>query len=407
MDASLKKNWYIQYYFHDPNFKKEFPRGKYCIVKGGVNQFKSITDRRDSIKVLLEEVIKQLTVEGYNPILKKAIAPACPVDDTDYLIHPLTPFSKALQTAFDQFKGDSKEDLKSSLKYLQLSIKDMKYDDCPVEKIKRRHLVRILENCEKIKKQVGGIWSNNQYNHYRTALLILYRIFVKYETVEANIVTDMEIKNHAAEPRRPLTVEQRELIAYRLEHNNPRFWIFINIFFHSGARLTEMARVQGKHVNVERQEVTYLVKKGKSWEWVTRPIADEAVPFWRIALEGCGPGQYVFAKGLMSGDVPINSDQYTRRWRVWIMKPVADEDTKFDPKCKKERIDFMKVKLYDLKHTRTTELGDKLDEQFKKIDEQLAKANGHTTDKMAKKIYDLRNKQRKDDKIKSAHVKFA
>ncbi len=39
--ASIKKDWYIQYYFHDPAFKNnpKYRYGKLCIVKGGVNRY--------------------------------------------------------------------------------------------------------------------------------------------------------------------------------------------------------------------------------------------------------------------------------------------------------------------------------------------------------------------------------
>lgn len=395
--ASLKEDWYINYRFYDP----EFPKPKQRSIRG-MNEFKTLHERQTATQKLLENEMHLLQIECYNPI-KNLFMPFIP--DNDYLIHPEMPFSEALQKAFELFEGESKTDMKSSLKYLQLSIKNMDYHNWPVKDIRRRHLIRILENCEKIKKREGKIWSSNQFNHYRKALLILYKIFVKYETVEANPVKDIEKKQYAAAPRQILTEEQRQLIDNRLKINNYRFWNFIHLFFHSGARLTEMSRVQGKHVDLENQYVNYLVKKGKDWSWIMRPITDEALPFWQRAMINCSPEQYVFSKGLLPGNKLINSAQYTRRWRVWVKKPIIDEDKKYSPKAH-ERINWMKVDLYELKHTHTTMIMDALDGNIDNPETIAAAMNGHTTDAMVKKVYDIKNKLRKDEKIKRLPIKF-
>lgn len=398
--ADITKPWVISYRFYSPSGSKP-------VQVRGMNDCHNLIARQEATKNIIDTELDLLINKGYNPILDSYIAPPIANDDNDYLIHPEAEFANALQRAFELFEGNSKTDLKSSLKFIQLSVRALNFHGWPVKDIKKRHLIRILENCKKVKEMYQMQWSSNQYNHYRTALLSLYKILVKCETVETNLVHGIDKKHHAAEPRQALTKEQRRLINYRLKINNFRFWNFIHIFFHSGARLTEMSRVQGKHVDIERQQVAYLVKKGKTWEWVIRPMPDESVPFWRRALIGCGPDQYVFSKSLLPGDVSISSKQYTRRWKTWIISPVADEETKFNPKGKKARNDFMRVHLYDLKHTRTTELGDIIENDLAEIDKAMAKANGHTTTKMAKTVYDLKNKGRKDEKIKSAGIKFA
>lgn len=49
--ASLKHDWYIQYYFYDPVFKEKYKNGKLFIVKGGVNRLKTLTERREAVKL--------------------------------------------------------------------------------------------------------------------------------------------------------------------------------------------------------------------------------------------------------------------------------------------------------------------------------------------------------------------
>jgi hypothetical protein len=48
--ASIKQDWYIQYYFYDPVFKEKYKNGKLFIVKGGINRLKTLSERREALK---------------------------------------------------------------------------------------------------------------------------------------------------------------------------------------------------------------------------------------------------------------------------------------------------------------------------------------------------------------------
>jgi len=364
-----------------------------------MNKYKDRGRRQQATEeVIIQELIKLR--EGYNPIKNKILAPAA---DIDYLIHPETGFSAALQKAFDLFEGESKTDLKSSLKYIQLSVKSLNLQDWAVKDIKKRHILRVLNNCQKVKEDEGRLWSNNQYNHYRTALIILYSIFLANDTVEHNIVEDVPIKKHAAKKRTPVSKDQFQMIDRRLHHNNYRLWLFVHIYFYSLARLTELARLKGSDVNLDTQNATYLVKKGKDWTYVIRPIPDEAVPLWRIALRDCGSDRYIFSEGLRPGMTKISPTQYTRRWKVWVKNPVPDEATKYHPK-EKERPTFTSVKLSDLRHTRITQISNQIDRQMEENEKTVAEATGHTTTTMLKKVYDLNYDDRRSAKIRKMNI---
>ena len=114
--ASITKDWYIQYRFHDPEFKTRYPLGKYCIVKSGINYFKTLSERRIGISVILKNEIRLLTEEGYNPCTNTKDAPI----QANYEIEPTMPFNLALQSAADkmQFVPETLPDLKSCLKYV-------------------------------------------------------------------------------------------------------------------------------------------------------------------------------------------------------------------------------------------------------------------------------------------------
>jgi hypothetical protein len=108
--------------------------------------------------------------------------------------------------------------------------------------------------------------------------------------------------------RATLTREERQLINTFLHTYYRRFWIFLQCFFHSGARETEMMRLKGRDIEISNKQIKYLVLKGNVYEEVYRPIKGIAVPFWEMALENCRLDDYVFAKGLEPGPV-----KYRRR----------------------------------------------------------------------------------------------
>lgn len=61
--TALRKKWYIQYYFYDTTINQK----KFIVIKG-MNRLKTLEERREAIRQLIENEIYQLKVKGYNPI---------------------------------------------------------------------------------------------------------------------------------------------------------------------------------------------------------------------------------------------------------------------------------------------------------------------------------------------------
>lgn len=55
----LKKDWFIQYYFHDPVYKEKYKNGFQARVKG-MNRYKTLAERKQATKDLLANELLML-----------------------------------------------------------------------------------------------------------------------------------------------------------------------------------------------------------------------------------------------------------------------------------------------------------------------------------------------------------
>lgn len=399
--SSIKRKWKVQYYFHDPAYKNKYPKGKYVPVKGGLNFIKDHDQRVVAAEELLKEV-EYFLKRGYNPITGK-MPPPPQIDengeerptandetlvvDSDSDPDPLnenTPFCQALRLALQraEFVPKTKKDIANYLNFIELAATKIKLIEKPISTVKRKDIRLLLDTLPAVKKY----WSNNTFNANRKYLKILFDILNEYEATEIDPVTKIKVKvTIGEESREVLTPEQRVLVNDYLKKHDYPFWRAVHIFFHSGARETEIMKVQAKHVDLAAQTFTVLSKKGRSkkWIWTKKAIKNTVLPLWKELLGNCGPEDYIFSRGLKPGPGAIRPDQFTKRW-YRIKKKLG-----------------ITADFYALKHLHSTELTDEIDNQA------AAAANGHTTTTMVDKVYDIKSKKRLLEKVKTANNQFA
>lgn len=382
--ASTAKDWYIFYRFYDPVRK---PAGKAVMVKG-MNAFKDPASRRHATEQLLYDAMADLK-GGYNPVVKEWAE----IRETGDL-HEYTPMMAALRLALKTCAcvEEMRKDMSSTLTYVEMAAIALSFENMPVRDVRKKHIRRILDTCatitsrydERWKKERKVRWTDHKYNKYRSHLMMLFSEIAQVDAVEANPVT--------RELKRKNVVVKRAVILSDVESNRvnavlrwyvPEFWIFTQIFFHSGARKTEITRLKGKDVDLERQVFTRVIKKDKPFREVETTIKDIAMPFWRQALKHCGPEDYIFSEGLVPGAKPIRPDQINRRWTTWIKKPLGIH------------IDF-----YKLKHLNTTQTAAIAGERA------AASHNAHTSTAMVVKIYDVGRESREHEAMKKVNNPF-
>ena len=377
--ASTKKDWYIFYRFYDPSFKKyvHFKKGKLILIRG-MNVYKTLPERQKETINLIEGEKKKILDSFFNPI--KNINTPTIINSNE--ITGNTPFLEALIQIEKLVKGadSTKRDLRSVLNFISLAAKQLGLSNTPTNTITRKHIKTLLLQIESNKK----FESPHRFNKVRSYLMILYKELVEMEVVDTNPVKDISKMKTTQRLRRLIPIEKRKIIDGELKLNHYRFWLFTNIFFHSGARLTELMKVKVKHVDLKNQSFIVTIKKGQQYKEVIKPIKDIALYYWRQAIKSTVPDDYIFSKDLQPGKNEIRSFQITKRWNLHIKKKLGIQE------------DF-----YSLKHLNLDETAGILN-----LDDAAAMAS-HTSTSVTAKYYTPNEKGRQIERLKKVKNKFA
>lgn len=377
--ASIKKDWYISYRFHDPS------KGIKHRLFAGMNEFKTLQERQSVTDWILKNEIRLLQ-QGYNPFSDELVTEL----QNQPGLNQYTPFLAALQFVYDSMaKSNAKAkstrvNIKSMLKMIAGPADNTGIRFLSISEIGVRHFKALLDNCA---NTIPG-FSNDRHNKFRTYLMILYSELLEYEVVKSCVPRDIKKKKVIKKIRLTLTDEERVLINNHLKKKVYTFWRLMHIFFHSGCRETEIMKVKVSDVDMINQRFKVTVLKGRSYQEEWRVIKDIVKPLWDELLLNAQPTDFLFAKGLKPGPVAINSNQLTKRWYTHVK---AD---------KKNGGLGIKADLYSLKHSHTTELVELLSE------EAAARMNGHKSTAMVVGIYDVKNRQRKQEALKSVDNPF-
>lgn len=378
--ASLEVDWYISYRFYDPGYRHipKYKYGKLVIVKAGINRLKTLEERRCIVRELLASEMVLLAEEGYNPIAK--VKPLT-TGSQDY---GQMPVFEALWFAYSkkQLEPHTAEDIRSVLKYVKKALEVAGLDGMPVKEMERKHIKMLLDCCGKVKQT----WSNNTFNQYRKYLCLLFNELLQYDAIIHNPVIGISKMKATIKVRKMLSQDERLLINESVKQHQYEFWRFLQIFFHSGSRETELIRLQVKHVELTNQRFLVLIKKGKSFKEVYKPIKNVALPFWNELILGADKEAYVFGEGLKPElrDKPIRTEQITRRWKRHVKGKLGIE------------ADF-----YSLKHLNTDETAALLGL------EAAALQNSHTSTVITLKHYALGEKGRQMERVKKVGNRFA
>jgi integrase len=376
-NAKLNIQWEISYRFKDCTLNKthqerRFIPKKYCTWQ----------DRKLYVEKFLKLTEEKIIEQGYNPVTKEYFkASEATIEDSKHTLR------SALEYAFSKLKAtnDYIINVRSAKKQFLIAAGLLNYDNELINVLSRKHMKRILEQCGKLKvtwnKKILPIaWNNARYNDYRAMLSSLFKILLDEEIIEHNIMSDVPKLKTIRKKRKIITKAERKLIL-ESDHVPFNFKRYIIMFFHSGARSTELLTLKKEDVNLEEQQFTALVKK--AGEEQDKPIKTIALHYWKEMLEQARPGQYIFSKDLQPGNTSISPRQITIRWRKYVKKKLGiDKD------------------FYSLKHANADEVAELYDI------ETAQKLIGHSTPVITADFYALGEKKRQHEKLKAINNEF-
>jgi integrase len=373
-NASVEKPWYISYRFYDPRY----PKPKLVALRG-MNIYSTASARRKQTEQLMEMELDDLLNRNYNPFTKTTEEMLDGAISRDML------FIDALREGRKRLKYVHKAlvDIDSIISHFEQSAIKLRLINMTISETSRKHIKILLDHQFKVNPR----FTAKRYNKYRAYLLGVFKELVELEAIDMNPVRDISKMKETTKLRLILSKEQRTKIDKHLKENNYRFWLFTNIFFHSGGRETELMNLKGADVDLKRQRYKCLVKKGVEYREVERTIKDVAVPFWKEAIEGCKPEQVIFSKHLKAGAKAIRPDQITRRWQTWV----KDEN---------KRGLGIKVDFYALKHLNTDDTAALLGI------EDAARHNSHTSTNITLR-YAVNEKERQHERLKQVNNSFS
>lgn len=382
--AKRSINWYADYNFIDPQHFDKYPKGKSIRLKRGINQFKTLEERRVAIDKLLEET-EVLLKNGYNPITEKLVKlnkpdKSVPEYSNNAEILPITPFIQAFRIALDN-STNVKEciaDMRSVVNSIESAATKLSYLNIPIGEIEVKHIKRCLDLCHKTNPK----FSAKRYNKAKAYLSSLFRYLIQEGATQGNMARAVNPMKEETTRILYFKDDEIERIKNHLWTYNRPFYNFMMMFYFSGGRIKEFMRLKGRDVDMVEQTYTTIVKKGKS-RWVSRTIRNVAISFWKEQLKDCGPDDFVFSINLLPGATEINSKQVTRRWRTHVQIPLGIETT-----------------FYKLKHLNT-------DRTLKAVGAKMAAGqNAHVSTKMVEQVYAYNEKKRIHESLKELDIQL-
>lgn len=379
--------WFITYRFVDPLFATRYPKGKLVTIKKGINKKGTLEAKRDAVRKVMKDHLGKLQ-RGYNPITNTTLSakhyynkpprelpPATPKPDNNFILsndtvqievtpdllkvaqqaarekenelytiplksdmlkitilHAQMPFIDALWGAYWRSSGNPNHlaDLRSCIRAMHRAAFVLNYHQLPISRIN----AQVIMHCFEFITYVNPKFTPNSRNRYRSHLYSFIKQLRIPGAVAENFIEVIPVLPvDKALPNIPENEEIDRIDVY-LKEKDYNFWRFINIFFASGARITEMMKIKYDDVNPKKQEFYIWVLKGGKRQY-TKPIAKSVLHLWREVLEECRNyaasvgipekvGNVVlFSEGIKPAFYSIRPDQMSRRWTRYVKKQLG------------------------------------------------------------------------------------
>ncbi|AUC15457.1 hypothetical protein BTO06_10020 [Tenacibaculum sp. SZ-18] len=379
----LLKDWIISYYFHDPKQDIElFNSGKRIRVKG-MNEFKTLTQRREATGIIIDSIKHSLTIENYNPISDSYMTcdSKLSVIDEDTSIIELLKYALSLR----QVSKEYRQEMITLIDRVEISLIILGYQFMNITEFSRKHVKAVLRD-----QQMRNKISNKRYNKYKSMLSSLFKELIEEEIIEYNPTSNIKKLTEQKNVREVLTDDDRKLVYSHLKENYYTFWRFMMIYFSSGARIKELLRMRVSDVDLNKLEFKVYVLKGGQNKEVIKPINKNELYLWKELINEQNTDRivvnssfFIFSSNLQKGEKQIRREQITRRWKTHVKDKLG-----------------VTADFASLTHLYADTVASELDLKH------AQKLRSHTTDRMMKKHYAINESQRQLERLKNIDIRF-
>lgn len=363
----LNQNWYVQCKFYDPEYAEKYPKG--FPYRKKLNRFKTLDERKEAVKIYLEQIAYLFEEKHYNPITKKYMKPKSISSDnlgSIWVVDALLETYPKLSISDVTIK-----DIRSTLNSFEKVTRKL-YPALKTKEVHSGHIRDILDYME---------ISNNRYNKHLSYLSIVFNELVEKRALFHNPIRDIRKRKTVKKIRKVINLDEFRRILKILKKENYTFYMYTMIFFYSGARSSELLKLKVKDVDLNNQEYKVIIKKGKEYVETIKVILPDAVKYWKEVIDMSEDNNnYIFSKGLLPGPDSIQPYQITKRWKRLVKDKYDIEE------------DF-----YSIKHL----FLDLLDQEQHGYSSSIA---SHTNEEVTNRFYLTGKKKREIESLKKINI---
>ncbi|MBK9318900.1 MAG: hypothetical protein IPM91_08835 [Bacteroidetes bacterium] len=232
----------------------------------------------------MTQEMDNLLKEGFNPFdkildVQASLNYITQIQDSWMLLNMLL-------TKYQLQKGQ--RDLKYILRSLEKAVAALGLKEVKISELNRKMVKLLLENISK---------SADQFNKSRSYIMILLSELCELEVLETNPARDIR-KRKTIKHIREILSPERQRVDIHLKKNYPSFHRFLHIFFHSGARISEIIRLKYSEVDMINQRFKLVIRKGRQYKEEWKVIKDIALPFWCELMNEAHKDDYLLVLAL-------------------------------------------------------------------------------------------------------------
>ena len=280
-NGDLTKRWYVYYSFRNPStdmLERQTP------IYSGVNQFKTLKERKEAIKILAK-AIETILENGFNPY-----DDSISVDESKkYNIPDAVTF--ALELKKNTLKENSYRDFRVRIKSFEKWLLANGFENRYITTVNKKAVITFLNS-------ILSNTSPKNRNNTRSNLSMLFQSLEDNDIITDNFVKKINVLKSTPERNKTYSTTQEVDIFNYLKNNDDLLLLFIQFISYNHLRPVEVVRLRIKDVNI-KDKLIYVRAKNKA---VKIKIIPEILLSTLPDLEKYNPESFLFTPNDIGND---------------------------------------------------------------------------------------------------------